>query len=68
MAIQRWQWHKRENVIAYLPKSKQDEVGMALHDAYDMQTYNDAKAALQALKPSLALMKCIRTEQPRGRA
>ena len=56
VAIQRCQWHKRENVIAYLPKSQQDEVRKALHDAYDKQTYKDAKAALKALKPSLALM------------
>ena len=48
-------WHKRENVIAYLPKSQQDGVRKALHDAYNKETYNDAKAALQALKPSLAL-------------
>lgn len=56
VAIQRCQWHKRENVIAYLPKSQQHEVRKALHDAYDKETYNAAKAALQALKPSLALM------------
>ena len=56
VAIQRCQWHKRENVIAYLPKSQQDEVRKALHDAYDRETYKDAKAALFALKPSLALM------------
>ena len=55
VAIQRCQWHKRENVIAYLPKSQQDEVRKALHDAYNKETYNEAKAALQALKPSLAL-------------
>ena len=56
VAIQRCQWHKRENVIAYLPKSQQDQVRKALQDAYDKETYNDAKAALKALKPSLALM------------
>ena len=56
VAIQRCQWHKRENVIAYLPKSQQDEIRKALHDAYDKEAYNDAKAALKALKPSLALM------------
>ena len=56
VAIQRCQWHKRENVIAYLPKSQQEEVRKALHDAYDKQTYKAAKAALKALKPRLALM------------
>ncbi len=56
VAIQRCQWHKRKNVIAYLPKSQQNEVRKALHDAYNKETYTNAKAALQALKPSLALM------------
>lgn len=56
VAIQRCQWHKRENVIAYLPKSEQDDVKRALQDAYDLETYKEAKAALNALKPSLALM------------
>ncbi|MDP7453535.1 MAG: transposase [Arenicellales bacterium] len=56
VAIQRCQWHKRENVIAYLPKGEQEEVKKTLQDAYDLETYKSAKAALNALKPSLALM------------
>ncbi len=56
VAIQRCQWHKRENVIAYLPKTQQSEVKKALQSAYDMDTYKEAKAALYALKPSLTLM------------
>ena len=56
VAIQRCQWHKRENVIAYLPKTQQSEVKKALQSAYDMDTHKEAKAALYALKPSLALM------------
>ena len=56
VAIQRCQWHKRENVIAYLPKGEQEEVKNALQDAYDLETYKEAKAALIALKPALALM------------
>jgi len=56
VAIQRCQWHKRENVIAYLPKGEQEDVKKALQDAYDQETYKSAKAALNALKPSLALM------------
>ena len=43
-------------MIAYLPKSQHDQVRKALHDAYDQETYKAAKAALEALKPSLALM------------
>ena len=56
VVIQRCQWHKRENVSAYLPKGKQDEIKKALQHAYDLPTYQEAKAALDALKPELALM------------
>ena len=56
VVIQRCQWHKRENVRAYLPKGKQDEIKKALQHAYDLPTYQEAKAALDALKPELALM------------
>ena len=56
VAIQRCQWHKRENVISYLPKQNQEEVKNALRDAYNQETYPQAKAALNALKPSLALI------------
>lgn len=56
VAIQRCQWHKRENVISYLPKQSQEEVKSALQEAYDKETYPQAKAALHALRPSLALM------------
>ena len=56
VAIQRCQWHKRENVISYLPKQNQEEVKNALRDAYNQETYPQAKAALHALRPSLALM------------
>ena len=56
VVIQRCQWHKRENVIAYLPKGKQEQIRKALQNAYDLPTYKEAKAALDAIKPELALM------------
>ncbi len=56
VAIQRCQWHKRENVIAYLSKGAQEDVKKALQQAYDLPTYEEAKAALNALRPSLCLM------------
>ena len=56
VVIQRCQWHKRENVTSYLPKGKIDEIKKALQNAYDLTTYREAKAALNALKPELALM------------
>ena len=43
-------------MISYLPKVNQEEVKCALHDAYNQETYLQAKAALNALRPSLALM------------
>ena len=56
VVIQRCQWHKRENVTSYLPKGKQDEIKKALQNAYDLPTYREAKAALDALKPELTLI------------
>lgn len=50
------QWHRRENVTSYLHKGKQDEIKKALQNAYDLPTYKETKAALDALKPELALM------------
>ncbi len=41
---------------AYLPKGKQDEIKKALQNAYDLPTYREAKAALDALKPELTLI------------
>ena len=55
VVIQRCQWHKRENVMSYLPKNKQDEIKKALQHAYDLPTYKEAKAALLSLKSELAL-------------
>ena len=42
--------------MSYLPKNKQDEIKKALQHAYDMPTYKEAKTALDAIKPELALM------------
>ena len=56
MVIQRCQWHKRENVTSYLPKGKIEDIKKALQNAYDLPTYKEAKAALDALKPELALI------------
>ena len=56
VVIQRCQWHKRENVTSYLPKGKIEEIKKALQNAYDLPTYREAKAALDALKPELTLI------------
>ena len=49
-------WHKRENVVSYLPQSQRPRIRCKLQKAYDCDTYEAAKAALNALKPELRLM------------
>ena len=52
--VQRCQWHKRENVVSYLPKSRQPVVRRQLQAAYRQPTYAAAKAQLQQLGAVLA--------------
>ena len=54
--IQRCQWHKRENVVSYLPKSLQHQWRRKLQQAYEKPTYEEAKIALNRLKPELKLI------------
>lgn len=54
--IQRCQWHKRENVVSYLSKSLQVRWRRKLQQAYEKPTYEEAKAALDRLKPELKLL------------
>jgi transposase-like protein len=51
--IQRCTYHKRENVVAYLPKGEQDTWRRKLAQAYTQPTYDDVKAALDGLRPDL---------------
>ena len=54
--LQRCQWHKRENVVSYLPKRMQATFRRKLQAAYGAPTYAKAKAALDRLGGELALM------------
>ena len=54
--IHRCQWHKRENVVSYLPKSQQAIWRRRLQKAYEKPTYEEAKNALNRLKPELKLL------------
>ena len=54
--VQRCQYHKRQNVVSYLPKSEQVRIRRKMEAAYGKATYAAAKAALDALKPGLKLM------------
>lgn len=51
--IQRCQWHKRENVLSYLPKNKQPEYKKKIQDAYNSDTFKEAKTQLTNLIPEL---------------
>src|SRR5438093_3852784 len=51
--VQRCMWHKRENVISYLPKSEQSSWRRRLQHAYDRPSYTEAKAALTKLHREL---------------
>ena len=51
--VQRCQWHKRENVVAYLPKDEQAGWRWRLQRAYDRPTYAEARKALEGLLAEL---------------
>ena len=45
-AIQRCQWHKRENVTSYLSERDKPTYRRRLQQAYELPTYDEARAAL----------------------
>ena len=53
-AIQRCQWHKRENVLAHLGGSQQAAMRRKLQAAYGQPTYEQAKTALKKVRSELA--------------
>lgn len=55
-AVQRCQWHKRENVVRYLATSQQATFRRKLQRAYDRPTYRQAKAALKKVRAELNLL------------
>ena len=54
--IQRCQWHKRENIVSYLPKSQQALWRRKLQQAYEKPTYVEARAALLRIRQELRLL------------
>lgn len=56
VCIQRCQWHKRENIVSYLPKSQQEGMRRKLQKAYGHETEDKVRAALKAIEPELNLM------------
>ena len=51
--VQRCQWHKRENVIGYLPKGMQGSMRRRLQEAYEEPTYERAKEKLLKIRREL---------------
>lgn len=54
--VQRCTWHKRENVVAYLPTTQQAEWRRKLQRAYEQATYAEAKATLDRLARELGVL------------
>lgn len=51
--VQRCQWHKRENVVKYLPRGEQKSWRRRLQRAYDRPNEQEAKAALAEIHRDL---------------
>lgn len=54
--VQRCQWHKRENVLSYLPKKLQSKFRNKLQSAYEQPTYAKAKTKLMTIRTELKLI------------
>ena len=54
--LQRCQWHKRENVLAYLPDRHRASCRRKLQAAYEQPTYEAAKRALGKIRAELVLL------------
>jgi len=54
--VQRCQWHKRENVVSYLPKGLQAKFRQKLQTAYSKGNYEEARSALNAVRAELKLI------------
>ena len=54
--VQHCQWHKRENVIAYLPKSQQEIFRKKLQKACKQKSYKKVKQELTSIRKELNLL------------
>jgi putative transposase len=51
--VQRCQWHKRENVVSYVPKGQQAFLRKRLQRGYERPTYEEAHKALMKVRVEL---------------
>jgi len=54
--VQRCQWHKRENVVSYLPKSQQDTMRKKLQKAYEKPVYKEALEEIRKCRQELSVL------------
>jgi transposase-like protein len=54
--LQRCQWHKRENVVSYLPEKHRPAIRRKLQAAYEHPTYDAASRALKQVRQELRLL------------
>jgi putative transposase len=54
--VQRCRWHKRENVVGYVSKSRQAQFRKRLQDAYQKPTLKEAERALSTIGKELRLI------------
>ncbi len=54
--VQRCQWHKRENIVSYLPKKDQTYWRKRLQKAYERPSYNEARQELLRIRSKLAII------------
>lgn len=54
--LQRCQWHKRENVVSYLPEKHRAAIRRKLQAAYEHPTYDGALKAVKAVRQELRLL------------
>ena len=62
--VQRCQWHKRKNVIAYLPKSQQGIFRKKLQKAYKQKSYKQVKQELASIRKELNLLNQSEVNSP----
>ena len=55
-AVQRCQWHKRENVVRYVAVSEQAAMRRKLQAAYELPRYEQAKRALLKIRSELKVL------------
>lgn len=54
--VQRCQWHKRQNVLRYLPKGRQSHFKKEIQRAYEEPTYEGAMERLGKVKKELSII------------